>query len=375
MPTTAAKLSCQPTSCHARGSSPSVTAHAISSPYQRDAGRPASAASVPAMPIAPARTIDGPGAGQRDVQRDQRHHCPQARPRAEPRRAPSNGHASTASSVTFWPETASRCARPERLKSSDIRSGMSSSAPSTMPRASAACASPRPAPTPASARRRTESIAPSRPPRRRPVSRIRSACRMTRTPPRRRYAAYPDSSACRGSAPRAVPTPPPRRRSTERLDRACRAPGPVRARWPLATRPRTRSRGGAHPHARRAERRPLALHDMTPQRHRRSGERHEVGAVDRRHARGPGKRTSRGQQDQRHHQQRSEQAVSMSPGPRPRTARRRRPPPAWPQSSNPPQSAASATCRGWRRSVSAPLTCGPSPSTPRSASGRCRSPA
>ena len=59
-PATAANESCQPGSPAARGFSTSVTAAASPSAYQRDAGRPASAATRPAIPITPARWIDGP---------------------------------------------------------------------------------------------------------------------------------------------------------------------------------------------------------------------------------------------------------------------------------------------------------------------------
>ena len=57
---TAANDSCQPGSDAARGFSASVTAPASPSAYQRDAGRPARAATSPAAPITPARWIDGP---------------------------------------------------------------------------------------------------------------------------------------------------------------------------------------------------------------------------------------------------------------------------------------------------------------------------
>lgn len=57
---TATKLSCQPGSPLARGLSASVAAAASSSAYHRDAARPASAATVVAAPITPARWIDGP---------------------------------------------------------------------------------------------------------------------------------------------------------------------------------------------------------------------------------------------------------------------------------------------------------------------------
>ena len=59
-PPTAAKESCQPGSPDARGLTASVTAAARPSAYQRDAGRPASAATSPAAPMTPARWIDGP---------------------------------------------------------------------------------------------------------------------------------------------------------------------------------------------------------------------------------------------------------------------------------------------------------------------------
>jgi hypothetical protein len=58
--TTAAKLSCHPTSATARGFSASVAAAASSSAYHREAGRPASIASSAAAPMTPARWIDGP---------------------------------------------------------------------------------------------------------------------------------------------------------------------------------------------------------------------------------------------------------------------------------------------------------------------------
>ena len=60
MPATAANDSCQPGSAHARGLSASVAAAASSSAYQRDAGRDACSAAIPAAPITPARCSDGP---------------------------------------------------------------------------------------------------------------------------------------------------------------------------------------------------------------------------------------------------------------------------------------------------------------------------
>ena len=59
-PATAANESCQPGSATASGFSASVTAAASPSAYQREAGRPASAATSPAIPITPARWIEGP---------------------------------------------------------------------------------------------------------------------------------------------------------------------------------------------------------------------------------------------------------------------------------------------------------------------------
>ena len=59
-PATAAKESCHPGSPAAAGFIASVTAAASPSAYQREAGRPASAATSPATPMTPARWIDGP---------------------------------------------------------------------------------------------------------------------------------------------------------------------------------------------------------------------------------------------------------------------------------------------------------------------------
>ena len=108
-----------------------------SSAYERDAGLPASAATVPATPIAPARTIDGlaPVSGTYSAIRAS---TPIKRPRRPSPSADNRGQARIASSVTFWPETASRCESPDALKSSTTSAGTRSSSPSTMPRASAA---------------------------------------------------------------------------------------------------------------------------------------------------------------------------------------------------------------------------------------------
>ncbi len=57
---TAAKDICQPGSRAARGSRASVAAAARPSAYQREAGRPAIAATIPAAPMIPARWIAGP---------------------------------------------------------------------------------------------------------------------------------------------------------------------------------------------------------------------------------------------------------------------------------------------------------------------------
>ena len=57
---TAAKLSRQPTSPLARGLIASVTKAASRIAYQRERGRPARAATIPAAPITPARWIEGP---------------------------------------------------------------------------------------------------------------------------------------------------------------------------------------------------------------------------------------------------------------------------------------------------------------------------
>ena len=79
---TAAKLSCQPGSAAACGLQASVSAAASSSAYQRDAGRPASAATRPAD-AHHGRALDrGAGARERHVGGDERDRQPQ--PRAQP---------------------------------------------------------------------------------------------------------------------------------------------------------------------------------------------------------------------------------------------------------------------------------------------------
>ena len=60
IPITAAKLSCQPASPLVRGLIASVTKAASRIAYQRERGRPASAATTPAAPMTPARWIEGP---------------------------------------------------------------------------------------------------------------------------------------------------------------------------------------------------------------------------------------------------------------------------------------------------------------------------
>ena len=116
IPATAAKLSCQPTSCHARGSKPSVTVAASRSAYHRDAGRPANAATTPAKPITPARMTEGP-APVTGTYTAINIAMPISRPRLRSPAAASSGQASAASSATFCPLTASTCASPESLKS------------------------------------------------------------------------------------------------------------------------------------------------------------------------------------------------------------------------------------------------------------------
>ena len=60
MPATAANESCQPGSAHARGFQASVAAAASSRAYEREAGREAAIAAIPASPITPARCKEGP---------------------------------------------------------------------------------------------------------------------------------------------------------------------------------------------------------------------------------------------------------------------------------------------------------------------------
>ena len=160
-PTTAAKLSCQPTSCHARGSSASVTRPREQQrvPARR---RPAGErGATPAAPITPARMDRRPGAGERHVDGDQRQRSPSAaprRPRPSARQQRPGERAPAA--TTFWPLTASTCARPERLKSSRRALGDVLVLAQHHPACERRQRRREPAPTPASARRRIASTAP-----------------------------------------------------------------------------------------------------------------------------------------------------------------------------------------------------------------------
>ena len=88
----------------------------------------------------------GPGAGQRHVEGDQRQDADQPGPKRHSDAAPGGRPPSRASSITVSPETASRWARPERLKSSTVAGAIRSSSPSRNPRRSAASGSGVPAP-------------------------------------------------------------------------------------------------------------------------------------------------------------------------------------------------------------------------------------
>ena len=78
IPITAAKLSCQPTSPLARGLSARVARAASSTAYQRERGRPASAATTPVAAHDPRPLDRGAGTGDRHVERDQRQHARRA---------------------------------------------------------------------------------------------------------------------------------------------------------------------------------------------------------------------------------------------------------------------------------------------------------
>ena len=164
---TAAKLSCQPGSAAACGFQASVSAAASSSAYQRDAGRPASAATSPAAPITAARWIDGPApaSGTYAATSASASHSRALSP--SPAAAPS-ASTSVASRMTFAPLAATRCARPVVRKSSRTSSVSAPSWPSTMPRASAPCGAGTPPVSARSVRARTPSSTPSSPPRRAP---------------------------------------------------------------------------------------------------------------------------------------------------------------------------------------------------------------
>ena len=101
---------------------------------------------------------------------------------------------SAASSATFVPLAASRCARPLVRKSSRTSSARASSCPSTIPRPSAAALGDRAPDSASSARRRTPSSAPVTPPRRRPVGSSRST-EICAWAPRRRSCSSAGPSA------------------------------------------------------------------------------------------------------------------------------------------------------------------------------------
>ena len=114
---TAAKLSCQPGSSRAAGSSASVTAAASSSACQRAAGRDASVATTAAAPITPARWIDAPEPATGT------YRAISARTAVSRSLRPSPSHdaapsASTDSSAMLAPLAATRCPRPARRSSS-----------------------------------------------------------------------------------------------------------------------------------------------------------------------------------------------------------------------------------------------------------------
>ena len=116
------------------------------------------------------------------------------------------GVARIARSITFCPETARTCARPERRKSSRTSSGMRSSWPRTKPRRRADATGSVPRSSASSARRRTSSSAPRKPPRAAPVVSIRSATR-TREAPERSTSARSQGAGSRTVPPRRTSEP------------------------------------------------------------------------------------------------------------------------------------------------------------------------
>ena len=139
--TTAANESWNPGSSTAHGSSQRQPAAATERTCQRATGRLASQASATTTPVTPARTTDAPG----PTTRTYRIVAAIAAPSAGAREMPSQPHTTTTaptSSTTFWPETASRCPRPEARNASRVSGESPSSPPSTTP---SATASPSPA--------------------------------------------------------------------------------------------------------------------------------------------------------------------------------------------------------------------------------------
>ena len=245
-PATAANESCQPGSPDASGLSVSVTAAARPSAYQRDDGRPASAATSPAIPITPARWIDGPPPASGTYT---------ATSTAAAISRARNGTSSTAqtastsvqSSSTFWPDTARRWARPERRNSSRTSLPIASSCPRTMPRSSAAWGGASPVPSPRTARSRASSSRPSRPPRAPPVGSHETTSIAAPAPRRRWYASKSPSGA---TVPRRCSSLPTRTSGRDRPSARARRPLRRRGR-PCGTTPGPR-RSGRDPRGGRA---------------------------------------------------------------------------------------------------------------------------
>ena len=302
MPTTAAKLSCQPRSPVARGSRPRVRGRE----QERVPARPRPAGERGDDPgcAHDAGALDrGPRPGDQDVDRDQRQDPGSRARRGTPSRA-SSAAASSASRTTFWPMTASRWASPERLNSSPVRSSMRSSWPRTKPRSRLADRrrSPRPAPP----RRERE--------RRRAHRRARRAPGRARSPPRQ------DDADAEPLEPGALPVAGLAQSPTART--ADPTASSETGSGPTISRPSGVSTRTAHLTVRPRGHRRSRSRERRPRRRRRV----ERAAVDRRHprrARGEprGGSAARGRRAKR----RADQARGPRPGARSaRPARRRR---------------------------------------------------
>ena len=207
----------------------------------RTSARPAGTPAAPPARPRPSRRPAAATARRRRAARRGRsaRSCAAIRaPRGSPAAA-SSGSASAASSITFWPLTASRWARPESRKSSTTRGVdalvLAEHHPAGQRGLALRAGPPR---APARRARAHASIAPARPPRRRPVARALGTRQLRRR--------------CRGAAGRRRTSKPPRAARRRAAD-ACRRP---RSSVPGPHAGGSRARGGSRASSRAPRARP-----------------------------------------------------------------------------------------------------------------------